>query len=148
MSSNSDIIIRVMQVPLRQPEQQQPKKVINIKQLNEDELKLLKKQDPFLYYSIPAVKKAKLTNCKPINHTEVLKEAAMSSGNSMVSRQTRVSTECAPSMLLDDLMMLIDEEEDLDHNEVLKYDTGSVTVTGSVWYQECYKGSAPRINAA
>ena len=58
-NSNSDII-RVMQVPtIRQ--QQQPK-VINVKELNEDELKLLKKQDPFLYYSIPAVKKAKLAN--------------------------------------------------------------------------------------
>ena len=51
MSSNPDII-RVMQVPLRQPEQQQPKKVINIKQMNEDELKQLKKEDPFLYYSL------------------------------------------------------------------------------------------------
>ena len=109
MSSNSDIL-GVMQVPtIRHPEQQQPK-VINVKQLNEDELKLLKKLDPFLYYSIPAVKKAKLTNVKPIDHNEVLKEAAMSSDSGMVSRRTRVSTECAPSMLLDDLMLLIDEE--------------------------------------
>ena len=108
-NSNSDII-RVMQVPtIRQ--QQQPK-VINVKELNEDELKLLKKQDPFLYYSIPAVKKAKLANVKPIDHTEVLrlKEAARSSGSGMISRRTRVSTECAPSMLLDDLILLIDEE--------------------------------------
>ena len=127
MSSNSDII-SVMQVPtIRHPEQQP--KVINVKQLNKDELKQLKKEDPFLYYSIPAVKKAKLANVKPIDHTEVLKEAAMSSGSGMVSRQTRVSTECAPAMLLDDLMMLIDEEEDLnlDHTEVLKYDTSLST---------------------
>ena len=106
-NSNSDII-RVMQVPtIRQ--QQQPK-VINVKELNEDELKLLKKQDPFLYYSIPAVKKAKLINIKPIDHTEVLKETARSSDSGMVSRKTRVSTECAPSMLLDDLILLINEE--------------------------------------
>ena len=131
MSSKSDIIC-VMQVPtIRQPQQQT--KEINVKQLNEDELKLLKKQDPFLYYSIPAVKKAKLTNCKPINHTEVLKEAAMSLGSGMVSRKTRVSTECAPSMLLDDLMMLIEDEEDLnlDHTEVLKYDTDNGSLTAS-----------------
>ena len=129
MSSKSDIIC-VMQVPtIRQPQQQT--KEINVKQLSEDDLKLLQKQDPFLYYSIPAVKKAKLTNVKPIDHTEVLREAARSSGSGMVSRRTRVSTECAPSMLLDDLMMLIDdeEEEDLDHNEVLKYDTGSLTAS-------------------
>ena len=107
-NSNSDII-SVMQVSTIRHPQQQPK-VINVKQLNEDELIQLKKQDPFLYYSIPAVKKAKLTNCKPIDHNEVLKEASMSSGSGMVSRRTRVSTECAPSMLLDDLMMLIDEE--------------------------------------
>ena len=50
----------------------------------------------------------------------------------MVSRKTRVSTECAPSMLLDDLMMLIDEEEDIDQTEVLKYDTGSLTGSGMV----------------
>ena len=129
MSSKSDIIC-VMQVPtIRQPQQQT--KEINVKQLNEDELKLLKKQDPFLYYSIPAVKKAKLANVKPIDHTEVLKEATRSSGSGIVSRRTRVSTECAPSMLLDDLMMLIDEEEylGLDHNEVLKYNTGSLTAS-------------------
>ena len=90
---------------------------INVKQMNEDELKLLKRQDPFLYYSIPAVKKAKLTNRKPIDHTEVLKEAAMSSGSGMVSRQTRVSTECAPSMLLDDFLMLLIDEESHAHSQ-------------------------------
>jgi len=74
--------------------------------LNEDELKLLKKQDPFLYYSIPAAKRAaKLTNCKPIDHTEVIRETVRPSGSGMISRKTRVSTECAPSMLLGDLIL-------------------------------------------
>ena len=109
-SSNSDIVC-VMQVPtIRPPKQQQPK-VINVNHLNEDELKLLKKQDPFLYYSIPAVKKAVNTiNCKPIDNTEVIREAARSSGSGMISRKTRVSTECAPSMLLDDLISYGEEE--------------------------------------
>ena len=100
-----------MQVPtIRPPKQQQPK-VINVNHLNEDELKLLKKQDPFLYYSIPAVKKAVNTiNCKPIDNTEVIREAARSSGSGMISRKTRVSTECAPSMLLDDLISYGEEE--------------------------------------
>ena len=80
------------------------------------------------------MKKAKLTNCKPIDHTEVLKEAAMSSGSGLVSRKTRMSTECAPSMLLDDLMMLIDEDEDLnlDHTEVLKYEAAMSSSSGMV----------------
>ena len=102
MSSSNPDIVRVMQVPTIRPPQQQQPKVINVDHLNEDELKLLKKQDPFLYYSIPAVKKA--TNCKPIDHTEVIREAARSSGSGMISRKTRVSTECAPSMLLDGLI--------------------------------------------
>ena len=103
--SNSDIV-RVMQVPtIRPPQKQQPKKII-VNLLNEDELKLLKKRDPFLYYSIPAAKRAaKLTNYKPIDHTEVIREVARSSGSGMISRKTRVSTECAPSMLLDDLIL-------------------------------------------
>ena len=115
-NSNSDII-SVMQVSTIRHPQQQPK-VINVKQLNEDELIQLKKQDPFLYYSIPTVKKAKLTNsCKPIDHTEVLKEAARLSGSGMVSRRTRVSTECAPSMLLDDFLMLLIDEESHAHSQ-------------------------------
>ena len=102
--SDSDIV-RVMQVPtIRPPQKQQPKKII-VDLLNEDELILLKKQDPFLYYSIPAAKRAaKPTKDKPIDHTEVIREAARSSGIGMISRKTRVSTECAPSMLLDGLI--------------------------------------------
>ena len=103
MSSNPDIV-HVMQVPTIRHPQKEPK-VINVNQLNEDELKLLKKQDPFLYYSIPAVKKAvNAINCKPIDHTEVIRETARTSGSGMISRKTRVSTECAPSMLLDGLI--------------------------------------------
>ena len=34
----------------------------------------------------------------------MIREAAMTSGSGMISRKTRVSTECAPSMLLDDLI--------------------------------------------
>ena len=107
-SSNSDIV-RVMQVPtIRPPKEQQPK-VINVNQLNEVELKRIKKQDPFLYYSIPAVEKA--TNCKPVDHIEVIREAARSSGSGMISRKTAVSTECAPSMLLDDLISCGEESK-------------------------------------
>ena len=40
----------------------QQRKEIDIRQFNVEDLKLLKTQDPFLYYSIPAVIKAKLTS--------------------------------------------------------------------------------------
>jgi len=74
--------------------------------LNEDDLKLLKTQDPFLYHSIPSVNKAKL-NIKPIDYTRVIKDASATTleSSSMISRRTRVSTECHATLILDDLAM-------------------------------------------
>ena len=61
---------------------------IDMSKLNEDELKKLKTQDPFLYYSIPGVNKAELSGI-PVDHTKVLQDTS----SAMVSRRTRVSTE-------------------------------------------------------
>lgn len=65
-----------------------PQDKIDISKLNEDELKKLKTQDPFLYYSIPGVNKAELSGM-PVDHTKVLQDTS----SAMVSRRTRVSTE-------------------------------------------------------
>ena len=80
-------------------------KEIDIRQFNVDDLKLLKKQDPFLYYSIPAVNKAKLTS-KTVDHNQVLQDAVQHpSTNAFVSRRSRVSTECHAALTFEDLYM-------------------------------------------
>ena len=95
--SNDSDIIRVMHVPtIKEEPQCQPKVTeINVNQLNEDDLKKIKTQDPFLYYSIPGMINPKLTT-KPADHTKLLQ-------GSVVQRKTRVSTECDPSILLGDI---------------------------------------------
>ena len=81
------------------------RKEIDIRQFNVDDLKLLKKQDPFLYYSIPAVNKAKLTS-KTVDHNQVLQDAVQyPSTNALVSRRSRVSTECHAALTFEDLYM-------------------------------------------
>ena len=80
----------------------QQRKEIDIRQFNVDDLKLLKSQDPFLYYSIPAVNKAKLTS-KAVDHNKVLQDADMT--NALVSRRSRVSTECHAALSFEDLYM-------------------------------------------
>ena len=74
---------------------------VDISQMNETELQLLKTQDPFLYHSIPQIKKAKL-GVHPIDHTKVLQDVAtQSSSDHIISRQTRVSTECHASLAIE-----------------------------------------------
>jgi len=65
-----------------------PRDKIDISKLNKDELKKLKTQDPFLYYSIPEVNKAELSGM-PVDHTKVLQDTS----SAMVMRKSRVSTE-------------------------------------------------------
>ena len=81
----------------------QQRKEIDIRQLNVDDLKLLKTQDPFLYYSIPAVNKAKLTS-KTVDYNQVLQDAVQyPSTNALVSRRSRVSTECHAALTFEEL---------------------------------------------
>lgn len=63
-----------------------------------DALGALKHQDPFLYHSIPAVHKATLA-FKDIDSSE-----AMESSPAVVARQSRVTTECHISLLLEDIL--------------------------------------------
>ena len=100
-----DIIISVPTKTASNSKHQPPQ--IDISKLNEDDLKILKTQDPFLYHSIPSVNKAKLT-IKPIDHTRVIQDATAATAlesSSMISRRTRVSTECHATLILDDLAM-------------------------------------------
>ena len=69
----------------------------------------LKQDDPFLYYSIPAVRRAALNLEEP-------DVSALSSGESTstitVKRCTRVSFECHTDLLMEDLLGDIDEGYD------------------------------------
>ena len=99
-----DIIIRVPTKTASNYSTKQQPPQIDISKLNEDDLKLLKTQDPFLYHSIPSVNKAKLT-IKPIDHTRVIQDAtATLELSAIISRRTRVSTECHATLILDDVM--------------------------------------------
>jgi len=100
-----DIIIRVPTKTASNYSTKHQPPQIDISKLNEDDLKLLKTQDPFLYHSIPSVNKAKL-NIKPIDYTRVIQDASATTleSSAIISRRTRVSTECHATLILDDLM--------------------------------------------
>lgn len=82
---------------------------LDLRTLTEDDLASLKRSDPFLYYSIPAVYEARLVN-KDIDHAELL--AAINSApkrSCVVSRKTQLSTECHAEKVLEDLLDMDDE---------------------------------------
>jgi hypothetical protein len=83
--------------------------------LSLDDVQMLRTQDPFMYHSIPAVHKATLA----LLEIDVAKNA-LTQACSLVTRKTRVSTECHVSLLMKDLF---DDEEfhdmDFDTSERL-----------------------------
>ena len=118
--STSTDVIRVLTVPtiMHKPQQEQE---IDIRKMSANDLDTLRRKDPFLYHSIPQVNKATLS-VKTVDHSKVLKDTASSTSSSLessssssssscstsntmvVSRKTRITTEVAPSMLLDELI--------------------------------------------
>ena len=123
--STSTDVIRVLVVPtiMHKPQQQQE---IDIKQMSANDLDTLRRKDPFLYHSIPQVNKATLS-VKTVDHSKVLKDTASASTQAsspssddassssssssscstntmVVARKTRITTEVAPSQLLDELI--------------------------------------------
>ena len=94
-----------------------PKKTIDIRHITSlDDLKSIKKQDSFMYYSIPGARKATvrmqdidMANLGATPGHAVQDEAPQISQK--VLRSTRVSFECHPDLLLVDLM---NELEGLD----------------------------------
>jgi len=111
--STSTDVIRVLVVPtiMHKPQKEQE---IDIKKMSANDLDTLRRKDPFLYHSIPQVNKATLP-VKTVDHSKVLKDTATSATSSsssssscstsmVVARKTRITTEVAPSMLLDELI--------------------------------------------
>lgn len=110
---------------------------IDIKNLNEQDLKNLKEYDAFLYYSIfTAAQDAKADSNEELQvqspHQD--QDGSQSSNESnptvtsrMIERKTRISYECHPDLLLDSLLddewdyIVEHEEEDCVVDPILKF---------------------------
>ena len=96
---DDDETFRVRTIPDKPP---QPKET-DISKMNEDDLEQLKRNDPFLYNSIPSINKAKLTN-ETVDHSKVIRDAVSQPSSAVVSRKSRVSTESAASVMVDEYL--------------------------------------------
>ena len=95
---------------------ERPRKVIDTKNLNEQDLKNLKSSDPFLYYSIPFVRDAEVVNKE---FQIPIQDGSQPSTNTKVERKSRISYECHPDLLLDGLLDddLVGQECSLEHED-------------------------------
>ena len=107
--------------------------VIDTSNLDEQDLELLKKHDPFLYFSIPAVHYAAVVrNSRDIDMSAIQgsrSKAAtsrrascpsriqQSSDTTKVERKSRISFECHTDLLMEELM---DDFDDMMMQEYLK----------------------------
>ena len=107
------------------------KKVIDTRSLKGEDLKTLKKQDPFLYFSIPAVRTAALLN-RDVDMSSLQSFQSRCSRGRMggascpswieytpnttkVERRSCISFECYPDLLLEDCL---DKMADDDYDEL------------------------------
>ncbi|KAL3773075.1 hypothetical protein ACHAW5_007290 [Stephanodiscus triporus] len=70
---------------------------IDMHRLSENDLRTLRTKDPFMYHSIPAVHKATIT-LQEVDNAKTL----LSQESSVVTRKSRLSTECHMSLLMDE----------------------------------------------
>eukprot|EP00581_Thalassiosira_minuscula_P007890 CAMPEP_0183706770 /NCGR_PEP_ID=MMETSP0737-20130205/3517_1 /TAXON_ID=385413 /ORGANISM="Thalassiosira miniscula, Strain CCMP1093" /LENGTH=122 /DNA_ID=CAMNT_0025934271 /DNA_START=97 /DNA_END=465 /DNA_ORIENTATION=+ len=100
---------------------EKPAAEIDLRELSEDDLNSLQKKDPFMYHSIPSIHQAKLLN-KEIDHSKLVPsenyvDNADDLTSSMVSRKSRISTECHMSVMMEELLDMDDEELRLEFGE-------------------------------
>ena len=77
-----------------------PKKELDISSIKANELKSVKLQDPFMYYSIPGVRSATLL----MNEVDLSDLKGSESSNLKDGKVTRKSSICHPDLLLEDLL--------------------------------------------
>ena len=78
---------------------------VDVSRMLESDLLLLKKKDPFMYNSIPAIRQASLMlqdTPNLVSQDEASKEGKCPN---VVSRRSRLTTECHPSLLLEDALL-------------------------------------------
>ena len=126
--------ITVFTVPTKGGEDSDQKKVIDTSLLKEEDLKTLKKQDPFLYYSIPAVRTA--THLSRDVDMPCLKggicslnasslSQLKSAPSTKVERRSCISFECHTDLILEGL---IDDMDDWNMDTGDEFDIGSSQV--------------------
>jgi hypothetical protein len=76
---------------------------MDMRRLSENALITLRTKDPFMYHSIPEVHRATFT-LQEVEYANTISSQA----SSIVTRKSRVSTECHPSLLMEEF--LHDEE--------------------------------------
>eukprot|EP00584_Thalassiosira_punctigera_P010457 CAMPEP_0172531462 /NCGR_PEP_ID=MMETSP1067-20121228/4865_1 /TAXON_ID=265564 ORGANISM="Thalassiosira punctigera, Strain Tpunct2005C2" /NCGR_SAMPLE_ID=MMETSP1067 /ASSEMBLY_ACC=CAM_ASM_000444 /LENGTH=148 /DNA_ID=CAMNT_0013315847 /DNA_START=60 /DNA_END=506 /DNA_ORIENTATION=+ len=79
---------------------------IDLNHLNERDLSELREEDPFMFHSIPAAHKARISN-RPVDVSDLMprddENSASSSSPLVVSRKSRLSTERHAGALLEEL---------------------------------------------
>jgi hypothetical protein len=103
---------------------------MNIRDITSSDLPILKKNDPFMYYSIPFIRKATL-HFKEINvaaltmstSDETKGGSTERSSKNQVTRQSRMTFECHPDLLLDGLMNSLDSAHPNDVDLEMPMDT-------------------------
>ena len=112
---------------------------IDISALTDDDLRRLKRKDPFLYYSIPAVRRRAIRTTRSASSrrcslpAEVLAEADIAQSRKRqevpteeprrresVRRNRRFSTEAHPSLVCDEILRELQELDDSDIDEDLE----------------------------
>ena len=116
--------MKVLRPILRRRTEEEDHQELEIRSLSGEEIKSLRKTDPFMYYSIPGVHRAatllELVDDFDHSNKDALcrrggqghdrqKQLPVKRQKASVSRRTAISFEAHPSLILDDLL---DEEED------------------------------------
>ncbi|KAL3804652.1 hypothetical protein HJC23_008467 [Cyclotella cryptica] len=105
-------------------------KKLDIKDITSSDLASLKKSDPFMYYSIPAIRKATLhcthldlSTVSNLTSDQVPRTSSDRSSESEVTRKSRISFECHTDLLLEDLMDNFNSDycEPMGQNDLFKH---------------------------
>ena len=121
--SNEMMIGQSIPVKTAQPlTAQTPKKIIDLRNTSSEDLKSMKKLDPFMFYSIPGARRALMLNqdidTSHIANTSYRRSSypgrSQSAQSNKVARITCISVEAYPDFLEDDLLDGVDEDFDFD----------------------------------
>ena len=78
--------------------------------LSSDDMKNIKAKDPFLYFSIPGVRAARMTLSKDVNDPE-MNALRKHPTTTKITRRSCVSFECHTSVFLDDILKDLEDED-------------------------------------
>ena len=121
-------------VPTYSQEPETEPKEVDVGNLSIEDLQSLKEQDPFLYYSIPGVRRAEL-HSQEVDMSKLLVDdrsgrgSSATSSSTKVKRCTRLSFECHTDVLLEDFF-LGELEETYDEKEMERLDLELLKIFG------------------